>query len=371
MANIKSAMKRIRTSEKRRVRNAAVRSTVRTSVKGARDRDRGGPGRSGPGDPPPHDPGPRQGGHEGRHSQEHGGPQEVPPDAPAERPREPLARQVGDQAGQERAGVPRPRLEGLVHLEALPGGARQAPDPDGPGARGQALDGEVRPAPLERAGRLAEVRARHRRREHAPEVAEISHDPREQDERLVPRSEELRTPAAGRRPGVPPRAPASAPSTGGPGSLPPGLSRPPRTRGGRRRRRGTAFSSSAASRDRSSPTRSTSAWAASGARSSPAARARSRTQPTTARPAGARTSTWSLSGRTRRPAVRRSAPAATSRTVVPSAGHPTGRAPGFGQRVAETVGRLRRELRHPAHEDEAAARRRARATRRRRRAPPG
>jgi small subunit ribosomal protein S20 len=36
MANIKSAMKRIRTSEKRRVRNAAVRSTVRTSVKGAR-----------------------------------------------------------------------------------------------------------------------------------------------------------------------------------------------------------------------------------------------------------------------------------------------------------------------------------------------
>jgi small subunit ribosomal protein S20 len=36
MANIKSAMKRIRQSEKRRVRNAAVRSTVRTSVKGAR-----------------------------------------------------------------------------------------------------------------------------------------------------------------------------------------------------------------------------------------------------------------------------------------------------------------------------------------------
>ena len=36
MANIKSAMKRIRQSEKRRVRNAAVRSTVRTSVKSAR-----------------------------------------------------------------------------------------------------------------------------------------------------------------------------------------------------------------------------------------------------------------------------------------------------------------------------------------------
>jgi len=36
MANIKSAMKRIRQSEKRRVRNAAVRSTVRTSVKSVR-----------------------------------------------------------------------------------------------------------------------------------------------------------------------------------------------------------------------------------------------------------------------------------------------------------------------------------------------
>ena len=36
MANIKSAMKRIRQSEKRRLRNAAVRSTVRTSVKSAR-----------------------------------------------------------------------------------------------------------------------------------------------------------------------------------------------------------------------------------------------------------------------------------------------------------------------------------------------
>ena len=36
MANIKSAMKRIRQSEKRRVRNAAVRSTMRTSVKSTR-----------------------------------------------------------------------------------------------------------------------------------------------------------------------------------------------------------------------------------------------------------------------------------------------------------------------------------------------
>jgi small subunit ribosomal protein S20 len=36
MANIKSAMKRIRTSERRRVRNAAVRSTIRTAVKSAR-----------------------------------------------------------------------------------------------------------------------------------------------------------------------------------------------------------------------------------------------------------------------------------------------------------------------------------------------
>ena len=42
MANIKSAMKRIRTSEKRRVRNAAVRSTVRTAVKGARTAIAGG-----------------------------------------------------------------------------------------------------------------------------------------------------------------------------------------------------------------------------------------------------------------------------------------------------------------------------------------
>ena len=108
MANIKSAIKRIRTSEKRRVRNAAVRSTVRTSVKGARAAIEGGPSRSSPRDPAAHDPGPRQGGHEGRHSQEHGGPQEVPPDAPAERPREPLARQLGDQAGQERAGVSPP-----------------------------------------------------------------------------------------------------------------------------------------------------------------------------------------------------------------------------------------------------------------------
>ena len=44
MANIKSAMKRIRTSEKRRVRNAAVRSTVRTSVKSARAAIEGGQG---------------------------------------------------------------------------------------------------------------------------------------------------------------------------------------------------------------------------------------------------------------------------------------------------------------------------------------
>jgi small subunit ribosomal protein S20 len=36
MANIKSAMKRIRQSEKRRVRNAAARSTVRTALKSAR-----------------------------------------------------------------------------------------------------------------------------------------------------------------------------------------------------------------------------------------------------------------------------------------------------------------------------------------------
>ncbi len=36
MANIKSAMKRIRTNEKRRVRNAAVRSSLRTAVKSTR-----------------------------------------------------------------------------------------------------------------------------------------------------------------------------------------------------------------------------------------------------------------------------------------------------------------------------------------------
>jgi small subunit ribosomal protein S20 len=42
MANIKSAMKRIRQSEKRRVRNAAVRSTVRTAVKGTRTAIEGG-----------------------------------------------------------------------------------------------------------------------------------------------------------------------------------------------------------------------------------------------------------------------------------------------------------------------------------------
>ncbi len=42
MANIKSAIKRIRQTEKRRVRNAAVRSTVRTSVKSARAAIEGG-----------------------------------------------------------------------------------------------------------------------------------------------------------------------------------------------------------------------------------------------------------------------------------------------------------------------------------------
>src|SRR5262245_3589893 len=42
MANIKSAMKRIRTNEKRRVRNAAVRSSVRGAVKGARTAIEGG-----------------------------------------------------------------------------------------------------------------------------------------------------------------------------------------------------------------------------------------------------------------------------------------------------------------------------------------
>jgi small subunit ribosomal protein S20 len=42
MANIKSAIKRIRQSEKRRVRNAAVRSTVRTSVKTTRTAIEGG-----------------------------------------------------------------------------------------------------------------------------------------------------------------------------------------------------------------------------------------------------------------------------------------------------------------------------------------
>jgi len=36
VANIKSAIKRIRQQEKRRVRNAAVRSTVRTAVKSTR-----------------------------------------------------------------------------------------------------------------------------------------------------------------------------------------------------------------------------------------------------------------------------------------------------------------------------------------------
>jgi small subunit ribosomal protein S20 len=42
MANIKSAMKRIRQNEKRRTRNAAVRSTVRTALKGARAEIEGG-----------------------------------------------------------------------------------------------------------------------------------------------------------------------------------------------------------------------------------------------------------------------------------------------------------------------------------------
>jgi small subunit ribosomal protein S20 len=36
MANIRSAQKRIRQNEKRRVRNAAARSTVRTAVKSTR-----------------------------------------------------------------------------------------------------------------------------------------------------------------------------------------------------------------------------------------------------------------------------------------------------------------------------------------------
>ena len=42
MANIKSAMKRIKQNEKRRVRNAAVRSTVRTALKSARVAIEGG-----------------------------------------------------------------------------------------------------------------------------------------------------------------------------------------------------------------------------------------------------------------------------------------------------------------------------------------
>jgi len=37
MANIKSAIKRIRQNEKRRVRNAAIRSSMRTAVKSARE----------------------------------------------------------------------------------------------------------------------------------------------------------------------------------------------------------------------------------------------------------------------------------------------------------------------------------------------
>ena len=43
MANIKSAIKRIRTSEKRRLRNAAARSTLRSAVKSARTALEGGP----------------------------------------------------------------------------------------------------------------------------------------------------------------------------------------------------------------------------------------------------------------------------------------------------------------------------------------
>jgi small subunit ribosomal protein S20 len=42
MANIKSAIKRIKQNEKRRVRNAAARSTVRTALKGARTAIDGG-----------------------------------------------------------------------------------------------------------------------------------------------------------------------------------------------------------------------------------------------------------------------------------------------------------------------------------------
>ena len=42
MANIKSAMKQNRQAEKRRVRNAAVRSTVRTAVKSTRTAIEGG-----------------------------------------------------------------------------------------------------------------------------------------------------------------------------------------------------------------------------------------------------------------------------------------------------------------------------------------
>jgi small subunit ribosomal protein S20 len=42
MANIKSAIKQNRQAEKRRVRNAAVRSTVRTAVKSTRTAIEGG-----------------------------------------------------------------------------------------------------------------------------------------------------------------------------------------------------------------------------------------------------------------------------------------------------------------------------------------
>jgi small subunit ribosomal protein S20 len=42
MANTKSALKRMRQNEKRRVRNAGIRSTVRTVVKGTRTAVAGG-----------------------------------------------------------------------------------------------------------------------------------------------------------------------------------------------------------------------------------------------------------------------------------------------------------------------------------------
>ena len=62
--------------------------------------------------------------------------------------------------------------------------------PHGAGAGGQALDREVRSAPLERPRRLPQV-ARHGTRQHAPEVAQVPRDPGEEDERLVARRQEL------------------------------------------------------------------------------------------------------------------------------------------------------------------------------------